>query len=123
MAKKPCIVVVDDEEETCCLLKDLLSADGYTVVTASDPEEGLQIVTKVKPGLVLLDLKMPKMDGIEVLRRIKRTDETIPVIIMTGFATIGSARDAIRLGALDYITKPFDFEYIKALVETASGEM
>jgi len=119
MAKDPVILVIDDEEEICGFLKDLFAAEGYTVHTATEPEKGLELAEELRPEVVLLDLKMPRMDGIEVLRRIKKIDEAIAVIIITGFGTMDSARAAIRLGAFDYITKPFDLPHVKALVKDA----
>jgi DNA-binding NtrC family response regulator len=119
MAKDPLILVIDDEEEICGFLKDLFTAEGYTVHTATEPEKGLELAQDLRPDVVLLDLKMPRMDGIEVLRRIKKIDEAIAVIIITGFGTMDSARAAIRLGAFDYITKPFDLSHVKALVKDA----
>jgi len=119
VAEERTIVVIDDEVEICDLLKDLLTAEGYKVSTATDSEQGLQMAMKQRPDLVLLDMNMPRMDGIEVLRQIKKADEAISVIIITGFININLARDAMRLGAFDYITKPFDLAYVKALVENA----
>ncbi len=119
MAKNPCIQVIDDEVDICSFLKDLLTPEGYTVHTASDPKKGLQMTEKLRPDLVLLDLKMPEMSGIEVLRRIKKIDETIAVVIITGFGTMDTARAAMRLDAFDYITKPFDLAHVKAVVKDA----
>jgi len=96
-----------------------LTDEGYAVLSCCDPEEGLRIARKERPHLVLLDLKMPKMGGIQVLQEMKKHDETIRVIIIAGFTNISQARDAIRLGADDYITKPFDLSYIKAAVRDA----
>jgi DNA-binding NtrC family response regulator len=119
MVETPCILVIDDEVDICSFLHDVFTAEGYTVSTASDPEEGIQMVEKLKPDLVLLDLKMPGMSGIDVLREIKKIDESIAVIIMTGFGTMDTARAAMRLGAFDYITKPFDLPHLRALVKDA----
>jgi DNA-binding NtrC family response regulator len=117
--KKKRILVIDDEVELCNLLEAALTDEGYAVLSCCDPEEGLRLALKERPDLVLLDLKMPKMDGLQVLQEMKRHDETIPVIIITGFTNISQARDAIHLGAHDYITKPFDLSYIKAAVRDA----
>jgi DNA-binding NtrC family response regulator len=119
MAKDYSIIVIDDEAEVCGLLKDLLTSEGYRVSAATDPQKGLQMVLKQEPDAVLLDLGMPKMDGFQVLKEIKKSNEALPVIIITGFVNIGLAREAIRLGAFDYVTKPFDVAYIKALVKNA----
>jgi len=121
MGKEASIVVIDDEVEICSFLKDLLTAEGYTVFTACDPVEGLWKVEKLRPDLVMLDLRMPRMNGIEVLRRIRKIDAAITVIIITGFGTVGSARDAMRLGAFAYITKPFNLAEVRALVKAALG--
>lgn len=117
--KKKRVLVIDDEVELCSLLEAALTDEGYAVLSCCDPEEGLRTARKERPDLVLLDLKMPKMDGIQVLQEMKKHDETIRVIIITGFTNISQARDAIRLGADDYITKPFDLSYIKAAVRDA----
>lgn len=119
MVRDPIILVIDDEVEICSFLKDLLSAEGYAVLTESDPERGLRLIGRMRPDLVILDLKMPEMDGIEVLRRIKKVDATITVIIATGYGTMDSAKAAMRLGAYDYVTKPFDLAHLKALVKDA----
>jgi DNA-binding NtrC family response regulator len=119
MSEDPTILIIDDEEEICSFLSDLLTREGYTAITANNPEEGLAKVEELRPDLVLLDLKMPRMDGVEVLRRIKTFDETIPVVIMTGYGTMDSAMAAMRLGAFDYITKPFDLAHVKALIKDA----
>ena len=119
MDRDQCILVIDDEVGICDLLKDVLTAEGYAVFTANDPEKGLRMVEELTPDLVLLDLKMPKMNGIEVLRRIKRFDDATAVIITTGTGTEDTARAATRLGAFDYVGKPFDFAHLKALVRDA----
>jgi DNA-binding NtrC family response regulator len=119
MVKQPCIVVIDDDTEICGLLRDVLAAEGYSVSTACDPAEGVWMVKTLEPDLVMLDMKMPKMSGMDVLRWIKKTDEAIPVIIMTAFGTADSEKAAMRLGAFDYIAKPFDLASVKALVKKA----
>ena len=123
IGKKPRILVIDDEVEICNFLKDLLTTEGYTVFTASDPLKGLQMTEKLRPDLVLLDLMMPQMSGIEVLRRIKKIDGTIAVTIITGFGSMDTARAAMRLEAFDYVTKPFDLAHVKALVKDALANM
>lgn len=117
MRKKPQILVIDDEKDICTVLKKALTLDGYTVFTALDGVSGLKIVKEKRPDITLLDLKMPKMDGIEVLRHIKKIDKNIVVVIITGYGTMATARMAMKLGAFDYITKPIDLEYVKAVIE------
>jgi len=119
MRGDPTILVIDDEVEICSFLDDLLTPAGYTVYTANRPEEGLKKVEQLRPDVVLLDLKLPDMNGVEVLRRIKTFDDTIAVIMMTGFGTMESAMAAMRLGAFDYITKPFDLAHLRSLINDA----
>lgn len=121
MARKIQILVVDDEKGVCDLFKKLLTKEGYDVSTALSGEACLKAMKKKEPDLVLLDLKMPGMDGIEVLRRIKKINNNIVVIIVTAYGGIKSAREAMMLGAYDYITKPFDIDHVKALVKDGLG--
>lgn len=123
MVKGPCIVVIDDEVEICRLLKDVLTAQGYTVSTACDPAEGVWMVKKLRPDLLMLDVDMPKMSGIEVLRWIKETDEAVAAIIMTGSGSVASKKAAMRQGAYGFIAKPFDLGHVKALVRDALANM
>ena len=117
MRNKPQILIIDDEKDICHFFKKVLSSDGYNVLTALDGVSGLKIVKEKKPDIVLLDLKMPKMDGIEVLRHIKKIDKNIVVIIITGFGTMGTARMAMKFGAFDYITKPIDLDHVNAVIK------
>ncbi len=117
MRSKPQILVIDDEKDIGLLFEKVLAFEGYTVLTALDGESGLELVNRNKPDIVLLDLKMPKMDGIEVLQRIKKIDKNIVVIIITGYGTIDTARMTLKFGAFDYITKPIDLEYVKAVIK------
>ncbi|MHC4542967.1 MAG: response regulator [Planctomycetota bacterium] len=113
------ILVVDDEIDMRNGLQKILSRKGYAVDTA---EGGLRAVEKMKQTsfqVVIADLKMPQMDGIEVLRRAKDLNRTIAVIIITGYGTVTSAVESMRLGAFDYITKPFKPDDITIIVERA----
>jgi DNA-binding NtrC family response regulator len=111
------ILVVDDEKEICTILYDNLSQEGYRVVTAYNGKKALELARKEKPDLVLLDIKMPEMDGIEVLRRIKKIRKKIVVIMLTAYGTLETARKAMKLGAYEYITKPFDLFQLKSIVK------
>jgi DNA-binding response OmpR family regulator len=101
------IIVVDDEFEIRNMLTEFLTGEGYQVIQASNGEEALELVEKEEPQLILLDVKMPGIDGIEVCRRLKEEDKTrfIPIIMVTAFAD----RDveAFIEGADDFVTKPF----------------
>jgi len=112
----PQILIIDDEKDIGLYFKKVLAPEGYTVYTALDGVEGLQIVKEKNPDIVLLDLKMPKMDGIEVLQKIKKIDKNLIVIVITAYGTMETARMAMKFGAFDYITKPVDLEYVKAVI-------
>lgn len=113
------ILVVDDEKGICDFFQKVLPQEGYEVSVASDGEKGLDVVKKENPVVVLLDIRMPGMGGVEVLRRIKKINKNIVVIIITAYSTMRTARETMRLGAYDYITKPFNLDYIKALIKDA----
>ena len=117
MRKNAQVLVIDDEKDVGDLFKKILTQEGYTVFTALDGMSGLDIARENKPDIVLVDLKMPKMDGIEVLRQIKDIDKNIVVVVITGYGTMDTARMAMKFGAFDYITKPLDLEYVKAVIK------
>ncbi|MBI2903398.1 MAG: nitrogen regulation protein NR(I) [Candidatus Methylomirabilis oxyfera] len=113
------ILVVDDEESIRWALRKGLEREGYRVVLASDGAEGLARATESDIDLVLMDIKMPGSDGFETLTRIKESRPDLPVIIMTAFGTLQAAVQAMKRGAYDYITKPFDFDEVSILVRRA----
>lgn len=110
MSKKLSILIVDDEPRIRLALEYNLQQDGYEVYTAENGLEGLEKAAEKKPGLILLDWMMPVLDGMEVLRNLKRDKETadIPVFMMTAKSCLGDIDEALAMGADDYITKPFD---------------
>ena len=111
------VLVVDDEE----VIRDFFSRTltGYKVLTASSGEEALNIIRKDRPDLVLLDIKMPGIDGIETLRKIKEIDRNIVVIMLSAFSTLETNITAARLGAYTSIAKPFDLEEMKSIIKVA----
>lgn len=104
------ILIVDDEAHARTALGEIIAEEGYATATAGDGFKGLNQLREFDPHLVLTDLKMPGMDGLEVLRRIRQEAPDIPVIVMTAFGDIESAIAAIREGAVDYLTKPLRAE-------------
>ncbi|MGR3176375.1 MAG: sigma-54-dependent transcriptional regulator [Candidatus Scalindua sp.] len=116
---KPVILVVDDEETIRFCLKEALEFEGHKVYTEEDGEKSLSLVKKVIPDLVLLDLKMPGMNGLDLLREIKLHDPNILVILLTGHGSVDTAVNAMKAGAFDYLEKPFKMEHIKVVVEKA----
>ncbi|MBF0521923.1 MAG: response regulator [Candidatus Omnitrophica bacterium] len=113
------VLVVDDEEILRDRLKRLLEMDDYEVITAENGPKGLEEFGKFQPDLVLLDVKMPGMDGIEVLERIKKTDIPTEVFIMTGHGGVETAIQALRKGAFDYLTKPVDYDELEINMKRA----
>ncbi|MCL5063081.1 MAG: sigma-54 dependent transcriptional regulator, partial [Nitrospirae bacterium] len=102
------ILVIDDQKTVCYSLQRFLQSEGYNVHTATSGEDALSVLNDVKPDLVIMDVRMPEMDGLEVLRKIKESHPKVQVIMMTAFSTTEKAIEAIKLGAYDYLAKPFD---------------
>ena len=113
------ILIVDDETSICLLLKEFLEQFGYYVDTASNGSEAMDIVEGGAYDLVVSDIRMPVMDGMELLKRVKSYDPDIEVIMITGVADIDTAIDALKLGASDYIVKNFDLDAVKTSVSCA----
>jgi len=111
MSAKTTVLVVDDEVSVCTILKEFLITHQFNVLVANSGHEALEIVEHQPVDIVITDLVMPRMDGIALTRLIAEYNSTIPVIIMTGFATIDSAVTAIKAGASDFITKPFKYNH------------
>lgn len=114
--EKKNLLLIDDEAWFLESLKEVL-ADTYNVHTASNGKDGIQKYLDIRVDLILLDLAMPEMDGIEVLQRIREVNPWIPVIIMTGHSTIERAETAASLGVQGYIKKPFDSEVLKEKIK------
>jgi len=111
------ILVVDDEKNLRRLFLDALEAEGHSVLQAATGEEALERFGKVQCDLVLLDLILPDLNGLEVLRRMKRETSEVPVIIMTAFSEVRSAVEAMKAQAADYLCKPFDLDELKLVVQ------
>jgi DNA-binding NtrC family response regulator len=116
------ILVVDDEPEFCRLFANILADMGYQVSTANEGREGLAKIRDNPPDILFLDVKMPRMGGLECLRRISKMKRKFAVVVMTGYGDIKSARQAMRLGADEYISKPFDLDELKCLMNEVVGE-
>jgi two-component system response regulator (stage 0 sporulation protein F) len=116
------ILVIDDNPNVVDILGRCLREEGYGVIGALTSDEGLKLVILSRPELVLLDLALPGTNGIELLKRIRSTNPTTRVIIVTGNIDPALAREALELGALAYIDKPFDFAYLKRVIAVALRE-
>jgi two-component system response regulator (stage 0 sporulation protein F) len=112
------ILIVDDQFGIRILLNEVFSKEGYQTFQAANGIQALDIVTKHDPDLVLLDMKIPGMDGIEILKRMKVIDPDIRVIIMTAYGELDMIQEARNLGAITHFAKPFDIDDIRAAVRT-----
>ena len=113
------ILVVDDEESMRQLLEIALGKDGHRITVAESGKKAIELVDQSAFDLVISDIKMSDMSGVEVLRYVKQTDPSIPVIMITAFASAETAVEALRLGAYDYLTKPFKVDELKANIKNA----
>jgi DNA-binding NtrC family response regulator len=113
------ILIVEDKESMAQMLRETLESQGYGAVTARDGLEGMRQIRENRFDLVLTDLKLPKKDGIEVLRAAKAENFLTPVIVMTAFGTVEVAVAAMKEGAFDFITKPFDTDHLTLLIRRA----
>lgn len=113
------ILILDDDPKVLDTLAIVLEDLGHPLSRSSDPLEALEIVRAERPRVVITDLMMPRMGGLEVLRAIKDVDPGIQVVLVTGYGTIREAVDAIRDGAFDFICKPFNAALIEAVVRRA----
>lgn len=116
------ILIIDDEIDLCDMISHILTQEGYTTYIANDGNIGLGYFHKIFPHVVILDICMPGINGLEVLKQIKNTINEVPVIIITAYGEIRSAIEAIKVGAYDYFTKPFDNEQIVLGVKRALEE-
>jgi DNA-binding NtrC family response regulator len=110
------ILIVEDELKMARLLELNLAEEGYATLAAQDAETGLKLLRQEKIDLVLTDLKLPRMDGLEFLQAVKRSNAQIPVILMTAYGTVETAIEAMKAGASDYVLKPFSMEEIKLII-------
>lgn len=113
------ILVVEDDADIAVVLQDRLQGLGHRVMTAADGQAALDVLQDVTPGLLFLDIELPKLNGIEVLKRVRKMWPDLPAVVMTAFGTIQLAVEAMKEGATDFITKPFSAAQIDAVVAQA----
>jgi len=120
MAKnKTKILVIDDEESICFLLEKILTLEGYAVFTAQNGYDGIKINEKNDPDVIIQDIRMPGINGIETLRRIREKDLNVIVIILTGYSDVVTIKEAAELNVYEYMAKPFDNETIIRIIKEA----
>lgn len=118
-SEKKHILIVDDEKSICEVLAQYLKKDGYLVSTVSCGEEALNVLTTTETHLMISDIKMPGITGVDLLKQVKEMGLSLPVLMTTGFPTLDTAIEALKLGAYDYMTKPFHLEEIGEKVRRA----
>ncbi|MBF7084567.1 sigma-54-dependent Fis family transcriptional regulator [Desulfallas sp. Bu1-1] len=113
----PKILIIDDEKHMCWALEKAMRQEGYIAISASNGMDGLKKIKDEMPSLVILDLKMPGMDGMQVLKKAREINPRLPVIILTAHGTIDTAIEAMKMGAVDYVTKPFDLVELNIMIK------
>ena len=112
---RPLLLVVDDEPSVLSLVQRVGEGEGFEVITCADGRDALETATKRRPDLVLVDLRMPDVGGLDIVRAVRDVDPKATIVLMTGHATIDSAVEAVKCGAADYLTKPFDLPRLKSM--------
>lgn len=115
------LLIVDDQNGIRVLLVEVFNSEGYQTFQASNGKLALEIVTEESPDLVLLDMKIPGMDGLDILKHIKRINSSIKVIMMTAYGELDMIKEATDLGALMHFTKPFDIDELRVAVNSQMG--
>lgn len=113
------ILLVDDEEKSLKVLSRSLHMLGYSTVAISSPKDALDVVAGESPDIVIADLVMPYISGIELLEQVKKVSPSLPVIVLTGYGTVKTAVDAMKKGAFDYVTKPYNIEEVDLIIKRA----
>lgn len=113
------ILIVDDEDNVRRMLTTAFSLQGHETHCASNGEEALQRFADATPDVVLMDIRMPEMNGIDALKVMRTQQPRIPVILMTAYAEVETAVEALRSGAFDYVIKPFDLDELNLLIQRA----
>ena len=113
------IIVIDDDDSMRRACEAALRRAGYQVETCADGVSGLKRIEESHPSVLILDLKMPGMGGMEVIARLREIDTDIIVVVITGFATVGTAVEAMKAGAYDFLPKPFTAEELRAIISRA----
>jgi DNA-binding NtrC family response regulator len=116
------VLVVDDDPKVLAYLSEFLTREGYQVTAINDPRQALQAVQNGRHQLALLDLNMPELDGVTLLRQIRALDFDLCVIVITGYPTVASAVDTMKAQAFDYLAKPFDADELRGVLARAIRE-
>jgi len=115
------ILILDDDPGICKTLGSILTEESYEVIIANNGKEGLQKIKEEKPDVILLDIKLPDIDSLSLISEHPQITTDSSIIVLTGYGTIKSAVQSLKLGVFDYLTKPFDEEKILITEKTVSG--
>src|SRR3990172_5849615 len=113
------VLVVDDDPKILFAFRQVLKKEGFRSLVARDGEEALKKISEKMPDLIFMDITMPRLDGLEVLKKVKEIRESAPVVIITGYGTMKTAVRAVQLGAFEYLTKPLDLAKIRDVTRRA----
>lgn len=113
------ILIVDDEPSVCHLVRRILSVEGAEILEARSGKDALRLARTCPVDLLVVDVRLPDLSGLEVLRRVRRIDPTVPVIMLSGHGSRESVRTSMSLGAFDYLTKPLNHEELRRLAHEA----
>jgi DNA-binding NtrC family response regulator len=122
MGKKSSVLVVDDEDALRTVLSNELTNEGYDVASAADGDDAVGVLQKNAFDLILLDIKMPRMNGFEVLKFVKENHPSTKVVMLTGFADLKNAIESKKLGADDFVSKPYDLVDLLTTIERVLSE-
>jgi two-component system response regulator AtoC len=110
---RPLLLVVDDETSVLTLTRRIAESEGFEVIVCTTGAQALKLAEERRPDLIMVDLRMPDVNGLDIVRALRKTDTNATIVLMTGYASIDSAVEAVKIGAADYLTKPFDMERLK----------
>lgn len=115
------LLFIDDEPQLLEVFRKYYSQKNYRVLTARSGQEGLKVASREKPDLIVMDIRMPKMDGIQTLEKLRKKDKKTKVIMLTGYGTADTVRTTADLGVSDFMGKPFDLEALLRAIQEALG--
>lgn len=121
MDEKRKVLIVDDDRDIVTIVSTILGGRGWDIKAAYNGREALEAVTSSKPDIILLDIMMPEMNGIEVLKRIKKIDKDARIIMITAFGDVESYLDSMELGAYEYINKPFETDELLEMIDRVAA--
>ena len=121
VSEKRRVLIVDDDRDIVTIVSTILGGRGWDIKAAYNGREALEAVTLSKPDIILLDIMMPEMNGIEVLKRIKKIDADARIIMITAFGDVESYLDSMELGAYEYINKPFETDELLEMIDRVAA--